>query len=165
MRKVLYAKPVLALDHIPQHQPKGIPGHHFIEAGFVKGGKIGRKEELVRGIFLEDLHSPHFKHFLRRGGVLDQSSLDRSNLFGEGPDLLFEGGDFPKDLFSFHVLLKASVEMETFGQLNSLQILLAGDPAVDFRVFIGLVFGPVLLHDVDIGMNRDLLGDELENGF
>jgi hypothetical protein len=49
--------------------------------------------------------------------------------------------------------------------LDRFQIFLLGDAAIDLREFMGSVFRPILVHDVDIRMNRDLFSDEPENGF
>ena len=55
--------------------------------------------------------------------------------------------------------------MVVLSPLNRFQIFFVGDTTIDFRIFMGLVFGPILIHDVDIGVNRDLLSNKLENYF
>ena len=66
---------------------------------------------------------------------------------------------------SCNFTLKPSIEMKALRPLNRFQIFFMGDPTVDLRIFMGSVFRPILIHDVDIGVNRNLLSDELQNGF
>ena len=40
-----------------------------------------------------------------------------------------------------------------------------GNPTVDLSILMGSILRPILVHDVDIGMNGDLLRNELQNGF
>ena len=61
--------------------------------------------------------------------------------------------------------LEPSIELIAPGPLSRFQIFFLGDTAIDLGEFMGSVFRPILVHDVDIRMGRDLLGDEPENGF
>jgi hypothetical protein len=53
------AKPILVLDHIPKHEPEGVPLHHLIESGLTGPGKVGREEEPIAGIFSKDPNPSH----------------------------------------------------------------------------------------------------------
>jgi hypothetical protein len=157
--QILDVKPILVFDHIPQDKTKGIFLHHLVKSSLMKREKIGREEEAIRRILSEELYPPHPQHRLHRGGILQGDGLDRFDLFGEVLNFLFKGLDLSENLFQFHS--KPAIEMEALSDLDRLHILLMGDPTADLRIFIGLVFRPILIHDVDIRVNRDLLGDKL----
>jgi hypothetical protein len=57
------------------------------------------------------------------------------------------------------------MEMKALGYLSGLHIFLMGDPTVDFWMLMGSVFRPVLIHDIDIGVRRDLFSDEPQDCF
>jgi hypothetical protein len=57
------------------------------------------------------------------------------------------------------------MELVVLSPLNGFHVFLMGGAPIDLRVFMGSVLRPELVHDVDIRMNGDLLGDEPENSF
>jgi hypothetical protein len=120
---------------------------------------MSRKEESVRWILSEDLDPPHLKHSLDRESIFHEDGLNRFNLLAETLNLLFEGLNLSEDLLYFH--LKPSVEMKPLSDLNCLHILLMSDSTANLWIMVGLEFRPVLIHDIHIGINGDLLSDEL----
>ena len=50
-------------------------------------------------------------------------------------------------------------------ELNRLQILFMGGPAIDFRMVMGQVLWPVLVHNIDVGIDGDFFGNESKDLF
>jgi hypothetical protein len=163
MGQVLDAKPILVFDHISQNETKRVFFHHLVKSSFVKRGKIRREEETFSRIFSKYLDSPHPEHLLHGRRVFDRSGLDGFNLFGEGTDFLLKRSDLSESFLQFH--LKPPIETVVFSPLNGFHIFLMGDTAIDLRIFMGSVFRPILVHDIDIGVDRNFLCDELEHCF
>jgi hypothetical protein len=163
MGQILDAKPILEFDHISQNETERVFLHHLVKSSFIKRRKVRREEETCCGIFSKDLYPPHPEHLLHRRRVFYRSGLDGFNLFGEGTDFLLKRLDLSESFLQFH--LKPPIETVVLSPLNCFHIFLMGDTTIDLRIFMGLIFRSILIHDVDIGMNRDLLSDELENGF
>jgi len=61
--------------------------------------------------------------------------------------------------------LKSPVKAEAPCHPNRLPILFLGDSSADFLKLVGPVLGPILFHNVDIGVDRDFFGDETEDLF
>ena len=57
-------------------------------------------------------------------------------------------------------VLKSAVKVVAPCDLNRLQILFMGDSAIDFRIVMGPVLGPVLVHNIDVGMDGDFFCNE-----
>ena len=163
MGQILDTKPILVFNHISQNESKRVFFHHLVKLSFINRGQIWRKEETVCGILSKDPYPPHPEYPLHPRRVFYRSSFDGFNLFVEGSDFLFKGLNLSESFLQFH--LKTPIELVAFRPLNRFQVFFVGDPTVDLRIFMGPIFRPILIHDVDIGVNRNLLGDELQNRF
>ena len=60
-------------------------------------------------------------------------------------------------------LSESPIKSEALCGPKRFEIFVPCDPAIDLRIVLSLLLGPVLIHDINIGMDRDFLRNVPEN--